>query len=650
MKNTPSKFISKKIFEHNKELDKLPVAVPFKDFKEHNPAFYAVDREELLEVMPYEQRTSMYWCAGESIDDLHLIQLLVKTMGTVTCFVAGRPVQLSFNQKEAEQDDKQFSNYSGEKISVGLGPMFDHRVPFFTRLNIVVGTTIHETMHIVETTPGAGRWLMKNGCTKTKLNKFGKASKIPDYNQTNKIFADNKLWANLFNVVEDRRIENKALQKCRGFVFYMDEMRKYALWMHFNQMQDKGFKFDAGNPDEYWKAVSMYMTYRTFSPELIPHFLKKAPNDSKFKEICSKVDTILDKSCETFEDSLAISKELFDLFPKDQQDKAKGMGKSMAADAAEQPQKGPGKEAEGKVPEKAKEAIAEASKEAQNEQTDKKEPIDKVHTAKGDKRYDTVGIHPAKKGEFDKNVFNEALEISRSIAKNLSFLDSRFNRSIENYELQSGNIDEDELYSLGHNRAIFTEEEEAPGYSMDLCILIDESGSMGWGPKIHQAKVAALAMALALQHNDSINLYVYGHTADHKSGEHVSLYRYLDPKERATDINTLFSVKARSNNADGYAIAKMDEVLKRGTSMQKVLIVVSDGQPAASCYGDGIGHTRDMVTMLEKKGIFVVQICVDNVDASGKMFTHFVPFNKEKLGVNLRKVLMKKLVEVSNMI
>lgn len=640
--------MSKKIFIHNKELDKNHVQVPFDKFDKYDPSVYNVDRDDLLEIMRYEQRVSNYWCPTENITDLHLITLLIKTMNTASSYVAGKQVNLSFSQTEEES----YANYSGERISVSLGPLFDHRVPFHTRLNTIVGVTIHETMHIRETTPGMARWLMGNGCTKNKVNtRTTKVIKVPDFNQTNKAFEDNKLWANLFNIVEDRRIERKGLEKCRGYVFYMDEMRKYATWMHYNTIHDKKTKFDASNPDEYWKAVTLYIVFKTFAPVLLPDFLKKAPSDAKFKEVCDKVDAILAKEDNTFEQTYAMSKQLFDLFPKEQQDKGKGMGKSMACDASEQPQKGPeGEQSEDKVPEGAKEAIAKAAKEANKEQSEKQETIDKVHTAKGDTRYSKVGIHPAQKGEFDKTVFNEAQEIARSLSKNLSFLDSRFNRTTESFELTSGNIDEDELYSLNHNRAIFQEDEESPGYSMDLCILIDESGSMGHGSKIHQAKVAGMALALALQNNDHINLYVYGHTADHKSGEHVSLYRYLDPKERASDINTLFSIRSRSNNADGYAIAKMGEILKRGSSKQKVLIVVSDGQPAARCYGDGIGHTRDMVTMLEKKDIFVVQICVDNVDASGKMFTHFVPFNKDKLGVNLRKVLMKKLVEVSNMI
>lgn len=637
----------KKIFVHNTKLDKHPLVVQFDKFTQYNPAFYKIDRESLLEFLSYEGRTSPYWVKDENIDDMTLIALLIKTMMTVTSYVAGKPINLNFSQTEEES----YSNYSGERISVSLGPLFDHRIPFHSRLNTIVGVTIHETMHVVETTPGMAKWLMAHGCTKNKLSKWGKVQKIPDFNQTNKAFEDNKLWANMFNIVEDRRIERKGLERCKGYVFYMDEMRKYATWMHYNAINDpKAPKIDASNPEQYWGAFSQYIMLRTFAPELIPSFEKNAPTDAKFREVCKKADAVLSQADETFEDTYKMSKDLFDLFPKDQQDKGKGMGKSMACDASESPQKGPKKEAEGKVPENVKKEIQEAAKKANKEQTDKQEPIDKVHTAKGDTHYSKVGIHPAPKGEFDKGVYNEAQEIARSLSKNLSFLDSRFNRTNECFELTSGNLDEDEIYSLNHNRAIFTEEEDAPGYSMDLCILIDESGSMRGGNKIHQAKVAGLALALALQNNACINLYVYGHTADHKSEEHVSLFRYLDPKERASDINTLFSVKARSNNADGYAIAKMGEILKRGSSKTKVLIVVSDGQPAAGCYGDGIGHTREMVTMLEKKDVFVVQICVDNVDASAKMFTHFVPFNKDKLGVNLRKVLMKKLVEVSNLI
>lgn len=646
--STPKPVKQKTIFQHDEKLNKKHTFSPYESFNKANPTFYNVDRAALDVWMTREQRTSKYLIPDEDISDIHKIAILVKTMGSVTRYVAGRPVKLHFDQEKQES----YSETGNDKINVSLRPLFDHRIPFHTRLNVVIGVTFHETMHVLDTTPGVERFLRANRLMKDKLNpRTGKRMQVPDWGKANQIFDDNKLFANLHNIVEDKRIEAKGLELFPGFVYYLEDMRNYALWLHFNQLTDPKLAVDTSNPDAYYAMLTAYIAYRSGLPEALDSFLKIAPTDKTFVKLMANVDEILKSKNETFEDSLEIAKKLFALYPKEQQDKAKGMSQTEASEPGESPNEGPKEQQAGDGDKEAKQKIQKAIADAKDEQTSQKTPIDKVvQNNKTDKSYSHYTTHPAPKGEFDNEIFKEAAEISRTISKNLSFLDSRFNRTQETFELLSGNLDEEELYGLQHNRAIFTEEEEAPGYSMDLAVLVDESGSMGWGRKIREAKVASLALALALQNNDHINLYVYGHTADNRSGEQVSLFRYLDPKERATDLNTLFTIQARSNNADGYAIARMGEVLKKGTSKQKVLIVISDGQPAAGCYGDGIGHTRDMVTMLEKSGIFVVQICVDNVEESGEMFTNFIPFNKEKLGMNLRKVLMKKLVEISNSI
>ena len=83
------------------------------------------------------------------------------------------------------------------------------------------------------------------------------------------------------------------------------------------------------------------------------------------------------------------------------------------------------------------------------------------------------------------------------------------------------------------------------------------------------------------------------------------------------------------------------------------MIVVSDGQPAARCYGygdDGIIQTAAAVKKLERQGVFVIQIAVGNIVESGKMFSHYIPYDGTKLGQNLKQVLNKKLVQISNLV
>ena len=52
---------------------------------------------------------------------------------------------------------------------------------------------------------------------------------------------------------------------------------------------------------------------------------------------------------------------------------------------------------------------------------------------------------------------------------------------------------------------------------LDVCLLVDESGSMG-SYKMTRARQAAIALREALKDNDALNLWVFGHTADGTTG------------------------------------------------------------------------------------------------------------------------------------
>ena len=71
------------------------------------------------------------------------------------------------------------------------------------------------------------------------------------------------------------------------------------------------------------------------------------------------------------------------------------------------------------------------------------------------------------------------------------------------------------MFSIGlGNKNIFQDIEEIPTYSLDFGILLDESGSMR--SNMREAKLAVLSLLLGLRENKHINLFVYGHTANHK--------------------------------------------------------------------------------------------------------------------------------------
>jgi Mg-chelatase subunit ChlD len=190
--------------------------------------------------------------------------------------------------------------------------------------------------------------------------------------------------------------------------------------------------------------------------------------------------------------------------------------------------------------------------------------------------------------------------------------------------MRSGRLDTNKLVEARqHVPTVYERMGEVKTDKLAVCILIDESGSMG-GSKIDKAKQAAIFLNEAFGKQPDVELFIYGHTADHNQssgGTEMMVYREPGHKFRYS----LGNVAARSNNRDGHAIIETAKRVRTFTQNPVVMIVISDGQPAASGYGGYIGmeHTRKMVLKAEGLGMQVIQVAIDSV-ASEKMFKNFV--------------------------
>lgn len=117
-----------------------------------------------------------------------------------------------------------------------------------------------------------------------------------------------------------------------------------------------------------------------------------------------------------------------------------------------------------------------------------------------------------------------------------------------------------------------------------VALLLDESGSMR-GDRVTYARAAAIIL-----HDFCISLgipvMVYGHSTSYdKAGETVALYAYAEFETYDCDDKyRLMDIQARFNNRDGAALRFVAERLCKRQEEVKMLIVVSDGQPAANGY------------------------------------------------------------------
>ena len=184
---------------------------------------------------------------------------------------------------------------------------------------------------------------------------------------------------------------------------------------------------------------------------------------------------------------------------------------------------------------------------------------------------------------------------------------------------------------------------------LDVCLLVDESGSMGG--LMHYARRSCIAIKEALEENSMLNLWVMGHTADGHDGWHnepnstnMTVYHSPTLKDRPFAMG---SMRARYENRDGNAILSAAQRVKEETDnpmSNKLMIVFSDGSPAAIGYGGtkGIEHTRKSVNACESKGWSVIQVGFGGAHYQERMFkNHIYVDNIEELGTKVSKIIRK---------
>jgi uncharacterized protein with von Willebrand factor type A (vWA) domain len=182
-----------------------------------------------------------------------------------------------------------------------------------------------------------------------------------------------------------------------------------------------------------------------------------------------------------------------------------------------------------------------------------------------------------------------------------------------------------------------------------LCLVIDESGSMN-GDSIKKARQCAILLAEAIKDNHSIELFIYGHSADIREHGKVDLIKYYESGERTTNLFSLGSISAKSQNRDGDAILAIAHLVRRRTKRKCLMFVISDGEPCAYGYGgdDAVADTKRKVKLAEALNIDIVQIAINHSYDPKTMFSNSIilddlsrlPFDLSKF---IKQVVSKKL-------
>lgn len=181
---------------------------------------------------------------------------------------------------------------------------------------------------------------------------------------------------------------------------------------------------------------------------------------------------------------------------------------------------------------------------------------------------------------------------------------------------------------------------------INIGVLIDESGSMGSGPKMQKARQAAIFINEVFKKQQDVQLFIYGHSADESSGYGDCNMRIYREPGTNMDPYALGSCKARANNRDGDAIYAMARRVRSKTADPGLLFVISDGAPYAYEYSGqkAIEDTRKKVTMAQSLGFQVIQIAIEEEVPCDEMFDYYIQMtNIENLPNDLIAYVSKKV-------
>lgn len=177
-----------------------------------------------------------------------------------------------------------------------------------------------------------------------------------------------------------------------------------------------------------------------------------------------------------------------------------------------------------------------------------------------------------------------------------------------------------------------------------LAVLVDESGSMSCNDRETSARAASIVLYDFCQALN-IPLAMYGHTEE----EDVELYAYTEfDHPDKNDKFRIMDMSARSGNRDGAALRFVAERLSKRPEETKLLIIISDGQPAGyGYYGtEAEADLRGIKHEYKNKGVtmFAAAIGADKANIERIYKEGFLDITDlNKLPMNLTKLVLRYL-------
>ena len=539
-------------------------------------------------------------------------------------------------------------------------------------LDIVAGLSIHEKLHLVHTQPLV-----------TWQKNYAYTNRLSD--------AQTDLLHSIGNIIEDEYIESQLAKTHAGYVTYIDKVKEHFFAKHDietikgNVIADvlntllAMVRFPSTISDERKKRHAKHIQFfaRALKDALVNrestlvaiqsiyeymYQLAKEEaskrDDTSEEEILERAETRMSELLEEWGDSA-------DGYSEDDIRRIKDRLIAQEREDAERSDR--------YAPEKAlREALSKSAREMADYSRDSdtiSDRLDKAIRDLADSEYAeeewdsgrALGLRQGTKvtwrnqhaSDHESSLYDETVKKMKSsigqLKRKIQLYGDTKIHTIRNQ--RRGKLDKKMLHKIPLGRPdLFKNvivDEDKP---LDVCLLVDESGSMGsW--KMDKARQTAIALREALKDNQALNLWVFGHTADgynwHREGE-TNMSVYWSPTYQS-DIKAIGSMKARAENRDGMALlASAERVKAESPSMgsNKLMIVISDGEPSADGYryAMGVPHTKKCVKHLEGQGWSIIQVGISGARERimSEMFSNYMLVdNTNELPAKISKIIRK---------
>lgn len=507
----------------------------------------------------------------------------------------------------------------GKRVVVSTDVFDDTSLTNGGKLDVFMGLTIHEGAHI-------------------KYTDFAEYSK-----------SENKITAQIQNILEDERIEMLVGEDTPGFGRFIEAVKYY----YFDNKFLEDFPKEEDKMNDFEKIFLVFLRVIRF-----PTYLKEE-DFYTYGEKLIQIKNVLSPYPETTKDvveaSALIYKILLEFVTEEMLKKEAGEEGTPDELSDEDLRKG-----ERLMGEMSKELIKTCE-----EMTERSGEVDGDYTPNEAGLLARDGILAADiEGSLEvsdegtvfikqQNSADRYKEDLKVIEPYIAAVSRKLKGHSRDYKLvhrsmRSGTLDTNKLADAVQGvPTIYMREGEVKTDKINVCILIDESGSMK-GTKEVKARQSAILLKEAMEKIPFIGLFIYGHSGDIIKSGITELYTYYEPG--FTPKYALGNCKARAQNRDGVAIHQAAKRVRKFNKNPCVMFVISDGAPCANNYGgdSAVKHTREQVQKVEKNNFQVIQVCIQQTYNPAEMFKHFMILTDWNLmAVNLGKAVKKAVEKLS---